>query len=90
MGGVMLSPFIVVLIYFLIKPLLTEIPPDDLLFESGVELHEGGLLDLAISDYDKAIEINRYNLQAQQKRGDAYFAKGDLGTPWWITTKPSA
>ncbi len=79
MGGVMLSPFIVVLIYFLIKPLPTEIPPDDLLFESGVELHEGGLLDLAISEYDKAIEINRYNLQAQQKRGDAYFAKGDLG-----------
>jgi len=79
MGGVMLSPFIVVLIYFLIKPLPTEIPPDDLLFESGVELHEGGLLDLAISEYDKAIEINRYNLQAHQKRGDAYFAKGDLG-----------
>ena len=49
MGGVMLSPFIVVLIYFLIKPLPTEIPPDDLLFESGVELHEGGLLDLARS-----------------------------------------
>jgi len=67
------------ILYFLIKPLPTEIPPDDLLFESGVELHEGGLLDLAISDYDKAIEINRYNLQSQQKRGDAYFAKGDLG-----------
>jgi hypothetical protein len=49
MGGVMLSPFIVVLIYFLIKPLPTEIPPDDLLFESGVELHEGGLLDLSRS-----------------------------------------
>ena len=65
MGRLMLSPFIVVLIYFLIKPLPTEIPPDDLLFESGVELHEGGLLDLAISEYDKAIEINRYNLQAQ-------------------------
>jgi len=75
----MLSPFIVVLIYFLIKPLPTEIPPDDLLFESGVELHDGALLGLAISQYDKAIEINRYNLQAHQKRGDAYFAKGGLG-----------
>ena len=79
MGGVMLSPFIVVLIYFLIKPLPTETPPDDLLFESGVELHEGGLLNLAISEYDKAIEINRYNLQAHQEVGDAYFAKDDLG-----------
>ena len=78
-GGVMLSPFFIVVIYFLIKPLPTEIPPDDILFASGVELHEGGLLDLAISEYDKAIEINRFNLQAHQKRADAYFAKGDLG-----------
>ena len=75
----MLSPFIVVLIYLLIKPLPTETPPDDLLFESGVERHEGGLLNLAISEYDKAIGINRYNLQGHQKRGDAYFANGDLG-----------
>ena len=36
MGGVMLSPFIVVLIYFLIYPLPTEISPDALLFESEV------------------------------------------------------
>jgi tetratricopeptide (TPR) repeat protein len=78
-AGLMLSPFIVVVIYFLIKPLPTEIPPDDIFFESGVQLHEGGLLDLAISEYDKAIEINRYNLQAHHKRADAYFAKGDLG-----------
>jgi len=35
MGGVMLSPFIVVFIYFLIESLPSEIPPDDLLFESG-------------------------------------------------------
>ena len=62
----MLSPFIVVLIYFLIKPIPMEIPPDDILFESGVELHEGGLLGLAISEYNKTIEINRYNLQVHQ------------------------
>ena len=78
-AGLMLSPFVIVVIYFLIKPLPAEIPPDDILFESAVELHEGGLLYLAISEYDKAIEINRYNLQAHQKRADAYFAKGDLG-----------
>lgn len=79
MAGALLAPFIIVVIYFLIKPLPTEVPPDDIHFESGVELHKGGLLNLAISEYDKAIELNRYNLLAHQKRGDAYFAKGDLG-----------
>jgi len=36
-------------------------------------------LDLAIAEYDLATEINPDNLVAYQKRGDAYFAKGDLG-----------
>lgn len=36
-------------------------------------------MDLAITEYDLATEINPDNLVAYQKRGDAYFAKGDLG-----------
>lgn len=79
MAGIMLSPFIVVVIYFMIKPLPTETPSDVIHFESGVKLHEAGLLDMAIAEYNLATEINLSNLKAYQKRGDAYFAKGDLG-----------
>ena len=75
----MLAPFIVVVMYFLIKPLPTEIPLDRVHFDAGVQLHEGGLLDMAIAEYNKATEVNINNLQAYQKRADAYFAKGDLG-----------
>ena len=89
-AGLMLSPFVIVVIYFLIKPLPAEIPPDDILFESAVELHEGGLLYLAISEYDKAIEINIYNLQAHQNAPMPTLQRATWAMPWWITTKPSA
>jgi tetratricopeptide (TPR) repeat protein len=78
-GGMMLAPFFVIVIYFLIKPLPIEIPPDMIHLDAGVQLHQAGLLDMAIAEYDKATEINISNLQAYQKRADAYFAMGDLG-----------
>ncbi len=79
MLGVLCAPFLVILIYFLIRPQPLEIPPDLTHLGSGIQLHEAGLLDLAIAEYDLATEINPDNLVAYQKRGDAYFAKGELG-----------
>ena len=63
----MLAPFFVVVIYSLLKPLPTEISPDEIHFNTGVQLHKGGLLDMAIAEYDKATEINISNLQAYTK-----------------------
>ena len=79
MLGVLCAPFLVILIYFLIRPQPAETPPDLTHLQSGTQIHEAGLLDLAIAKYDLATEINPNNLVAYQKRGDAYFAKGDLG-----------
>ena len=79
MLGVFCGPFLVICIYFLIRPQLLEIPPQLTHLDSGTQLHEAGLLDLAIAKYDLATEINPNNLVAYQKRDDAYFAKGDLG-----------
>ena len=79
MLGVFCAPFLVICIYFLIRPQPLEIPPELTHVDSGTQLLDAGLLDLAIAEYDLATEINPDNLVAYQKRGDAYFAKGDLG-----------
>lgn len=79
MFGVFCAPFLVICVYFLIRPQPMEVPPELTHLDSGTQLHEAGLLDLAIAEYDLATEINPDNLVAYQKRGDAYFAKGDLG-----------
>ena len=79
MLGVFCAPFLVICIYFLIRPQPLEIPPELTHLDSGTQLYEAGLLDLAIAEYDLPTEINPDNLVAYQKRGDAYFTKGDLG-----------
>ena len=78
LGGLSV-PFLLICVYFLIRPQPIEIPPELTHLDSGTQLHEAGLLDLAIAEYDLATEINPDNLVAYQKRGDAYFAKGNLG-----------
>ena len=79
MFGVLSAPFLIICIYFLIRPHPLEIPPELTHLDFGTQLHEAGLLDLIIAEYDLATEINPDNLVAYQKRGNAYFAKGDLG-----------
>lgn len=78
LGG-LCAPFLVVCIFFLVRPQPIEEPPDLSHLDSGIQLQEAGLFDLAIAEYDLATDLNPDNLVAYQKRGEAYFAKGELG-----------
>ena len=49
MVGVFAAPFLVICIYFLIRPQPLEIPPELTHLDSGTQLYEAGLLDLAIA-----------------------------------------
>ena len=51
MFGGLFAPFLVICIYFLIRPQPLEIPPELTHLNSGTQLHEAGLLDLAIADH---------------------------------------
>ena len=79
MAVVVCIPIISLIIYFLIRPLPTEIPADAAHFNAGLQFHQEGRFYLSRAEYDLATEINSANLEAFQKRGDAYFAKGELG-----------
>ena len=89
MLGVFCGPFLVICIYFLIRPQLLEIPPQLTHLDSGTQLHEAGLLNLAIAKYDLATEINPNILVAYQKRATLTLPRETWATPWWTTTRPS-
>ena len=88
MLGVFCAPFLVICIYFLIRPQPLEIPPELTHLDSGTQLYEAGLLDLAIAEYDLATEIYPDNLVAYQNGAMLTLPKETWAAPWWTTTRP--
>lgn len=73
------APFLGLVIFFVIRPIPVEIPAEITYLEAGLKFHQQGQLDLAVAAYDLATEIDQANIKAFLKRGDIYFAKGDMG-----------
>ena len=48
----------------------------------GVAYYSKGQYDQAISDYNKALEINPRYAEAYNNRGDAYLGKGQYDKSW--------
>ena len=46
-------------------------------YNRGISYRETGKLDLALADYDRAIEINPRYFEAYNNRGNIYMARGD-------------
>lgn len=60
-----------------------EMPPDEPkeaaeYVEQGIKLYSSGLLIPAISQFDRAIEVDSYYAEAYYRRGNAYYALGNL------------
>ena len=79
MVGVFAAPFLVICIYFLIRPQPLEIPPELTHVDSGTQLLDAGLLDLGIAEYDLATEINPDNLVAYPKTRRRLLCQGRSG-----------
>ena len=61
---------------------VSRLDPDnvDVRFKRAVIYHEMGLTDLAISEYDRALEVDLQHVMAYHGRGNAQFSKGE----YWL------